>query len=206
MIVTDIVEYTKAKYKIFIDGEFAFVLYKGELRQFNIRKGEELDEDAHSKILEEILPKRAKLRAMHLLEKRPYTEKVLRDKLKESFYGEEVIDQAIDYLKGYKYIDDYSYACQYLYTYSGTKTVKKMEQDLMIKGIKKDTIREAIESCKDAGELVDEKAMIRDLLRKKNYSAKESTPKDRNKIMNYLYNKGFSIDNIRREMNFDEDF
>ena len=108
----------------------------------------------------------------------------LRDKLKESLYSDDAIEQAIIYLKGYKYIDDFSYACQYLYTYSGTKTVKKMEQDLMIKGINKDTIRAAIENCKDDGELADERAMIRELLNKKSYSAQTATPKDRHKIMN----------------------
>ena len=45
MVVTEIAEATKAKYKIFIDNEFAFVLYKGELRTYKIRQGEEITED-----------------------------------------------------------------------------------------------------------------------------------------------------------------
>ena len=44
MIVTDIVELDKKRSKIFIDGEFSFVLYKGELRDYSIREGHELSD------------------------------------------------------------------------------------------------------------------------------------------------------------------
>ena len=43
MTVTKIEEVTKAKCRIEIDQEFAFVLYKGELRMYHIREGEEFD-------------------------------------------------------------------------------------------------------------------------------------------------------------------
>jgi len=36
MVVTAIEEYTKGKFKIYLDEEFAFVLYKGELRRFKM--------------------------------------------------------------------------------------------------------------------------------------------------------------------------
>ena len=44
MVVTDIIEVTKAKSRVFLDGEFAFVLYKGELRLYKLRKDEEVSE------------------------------------------------------------------------------------------------------------------------------------------------------------------
>lgn len=206
MIVTDIVEFSKAKYKIFIDNEFAFVLYKGELRQLNIRTDKEITQDAYYEITGTILPKRAKLRAMHLLEKRPYTERAMRDKLKEGMYSQDIIDEAIDYLKGFRYIDDYNYALQYIDTYTESKTVKRIEQDLKQKGIKADIITKAISERRDEGELGDERAMIRRLLEKKHYSYSEADAKEKSKIMSYLFNKGFSVDNIRKEMNCDNEF
>ena len=36
MYVTKIEPVTKTKYKVFIDGQFAFVLYKGELSRYHI--------------------------------------------------------------------------------------------------------------------------------------------------------------------------
>lgn len=203
MFITDIVEYSKAKYKIFVDNEFAFVLYKGELRQLKLQKDCEITESIYQLIVSDILPKRAKLRAMHLLEKRPYTERGMRDKLQESLYPQGIIDEAIEYLKGYNYIDDYGYALQYIDTYTETKTVKKLAQDLKKKGIRTDIIDRALNDRRDSGELGDEAEMIRKLLAKKHYSS-ELDFKEKNKIMTYLYNKGFSIDTIRREMRCDD--
>jgi len=200
MIVTDIVEYSKSKYKIFIDGEFAFVLYKGELRQFKIKKDEELGRDVYDEINNVVLVKRCKLRAMHLLEKRPYTEYVMRSKLKESMYSDEIIDVSIDYLKGFKYIDDYSYCVQYIETYSTNKSVKRLKQDLMQKGVKAAIIDEAVDNCRDNDELGDEGAMIQSILRKRGFGQGGMTQKEIAKTYNYLMNKGFAFDIIKYEM------
>lgn len=200
MIVTDIVEYSKSKYKIFIDGEFAFVLYKGELRQFKIKKDEELGIDIFNEINNGVLVKRCKLRAMHLLEKRPYSEYVMRTKLKESLYSDEQIDITIDYLKSFKYIDDYSYCVQYIETYSANKSVKRLKQDLMQKGIKAAVIEDAIDNCRENDELGDEGAMIQSILRKRGFGQGEMSQKEIAKTYNYLMNKGFSFDIIKYEM------
>lgn len=197
MIVTDIVEYSKSKYKIYLDGEFAFVLYKGELRSFNIKKDEELTASVYKEITENTLTKRAKIRAMHLLEKRPYTEKVMRQKLSENFYSDEIIDVAIDYLKSFKYIDDYSYCIQFIDAYSSTKSLKKIKLDLMIKGVDSKTIEKAVSDKKDDNDLTDERELIRKLLVKRHYDGANADAKENAKIFNYLYNKGFSIDCIR---------
>ena len=68
MIVTGIEEQTKTKFKVYLDGTFAFVLYKGELKRFGIKQGENLAQENYEKIQNEVLLKRAKKRAMHLLE------------------------------------------------------------------------------------------------------------------------------------------
>ena len=70
MTVTDIKEVTKSRVKIEIDRESSFVLYKGELRIYGIREGQDLTEENYNLIMKEVLPKRAKLRAMNLLKSR----------------------------------------------------------------------------------------------------------------------------------------
>ena len=67
MIVTGIEEQTKTKFKVYLDGTFAFVLYKGELKRFGIKQGEDLAQENYEKIQNEVLLKRAKKRAMHFL-------------------------------------------------------------------------------------------------------------------------------------------
>ena len=88
MIVTKVEPLSKTKYKIYLNHQFAFVLYKGELRSYKISDGRELSEEELDEIREKILLKRAKKRAMHLLEDMDRTESALRKKLKAGQYPE----------------------------------------------------------------------------------------------------------------------
>ena len=45
MIVTKVEPLSKTKYKIYLNHQFAFVLYKGELRSYKISDGRELREE-----------------------------------------------------------------------------------------------------------------------------------------------------------------
>lgn len=70
MFVTDILEFTKSRYRIFLDYEFAFVLYKGELHKFGIKKDTEISDDIYNEIMGKLLPERARKRAYNLLAER----------------------------------------------------------------------------------------------------------------------------------------
>ena len=203
MIITDITELSKSKFKIFIDNEFAFVLYKGELRQYGIKKDEEIKKDIYDEIVSKVIPKRAKLRAMHLLEKRPYTERDMRNKLKEGLYDQDSINEAIDYLKSFGYIDDHAYATQYIDTYTQNRSARRLEQDLMKKGINKDVISEVLAIKRDEGELGDEESMIRSLLEKRGFDPENSDSKTIAKNVRFLYQKGFAPETIARVMRQD---
>ena len=62
--------------------------------------------DSHDKSIAE----KAKHRALHLLEYMDRTEKNMRMKLAQGGYPQDVIDETIDFLKSYGYIDDQKYA------------------------------------------------------------------------------------------------
>ena len=192
MIVTDITEFSKSRYKIFIDEEFAFVLYKGELRKYGIKKDDEISKETYEEIVSEVIPKRAKLRAMNLLQKRPYTERDMRNKLREGFYPQDAVDIAIEYLKGFGYIDDRAYVLQYIDTYSSDRSTGRLQQDLMKKGIDKDVIRDVLSLKREEGDLPDEKAMIRKLLEKRGLDLENADSKEIAKTARFLYQKGFS--------------
>ena len=192
MIVTDIAEFSKSRYKIFIDEEFAFVLYKGELSKYGIKKDDEISKETYEEIVSEVIPKRAKLRAMNLLQKRPYTERDMRNKLGEGFYPQDAVDIAIEYLKGFGYIDDRAYALQYIDTYSSDRSTGRLQQDLMKKGIDKDVIRDVLSLKRKEGDLPDEEAMIRKLLEKRGFDLENADSKEIAKTARFLYQKGFS--------------
>ena len=110
MVVTKVEMLTKIKYKVYLDEEFAFVLYKGELSHYRIVEGNLLEEDTVQEILQKVICKRAKLRAMHLLEDMDRSESALREKLRQGLYPPEAVEAAISYVKSFGYLDDARYA------------------------------------------------------------------------------------------------
>ena len=200
MVVTGIIELDKKRSKIYIDEEFAFVLYKGELRDYGVRVAAELLPENYSEIMEIVLPKRCKLRAMNLLQKKDYTEKQLRDKLAEGLYPQEIIDETIKYVKSYKYLDDERYARDYITYHMSTRSKNRIIQDLTGKGISKDYLMPIIEElyAEEDGEA--ELEQIRKLLVKKHYDSENTDFKEKQKIMAFLMRKGYELSDIKRAM------
>ena len=202
MIVTGISEVlapgkkSGAKLKIYIDNEFAFVLYKGELKTYHICENKVISETVYDSIMHELLPKRAKLRCMNLLKSRDYTEYQLRTKLKEGLYPESVSDEAICYVESYGYVDVLRSAKSYIYYAGSSKSVRKIETELIAKGITKKIIDKAYQECEESNDLVDEEHIIENYLVKKKYDSENATEEERRKIIGFLYRKGFPLDKI----------
>lgn len=198
MQVTRIEELTKSRSKIYIDGEFAFVLYKGELRIHRVKEGEELAEEAYRAIMEEVLPKRAKLRAMNLLKNREYTTVQLRGKLEQGLYPQTIIEEALDYVASFHYTDDMRYALQYITCHENDRSRRRIEQDLQGKGIDRETIQAAWDTWESNGGEQDEEGMMRRLLEKRGYSPDTADYAERQRQAAFLMRKGFSGESIRR--------
>lgn len=196
MIITAIQEVTKAKVKVFIDYEFAFVLYKGELRTYGIVEEKEISEETYQVILDEVLTKRARLRCMYLLKSRDYTQHGLREKLRREYYSEEIIERAVSYVASYGYVDDRRYARAYIGYASKNKSRKQIEVDLIQKGVSKEDVTDAFEELAGSDALEAEESLIRALLVKKHYKNEEANMEERRKIIGFLYRKGFSLDKI----------
>ena len=151
MKITRIEEMTGSRSRVFIDGEFAFVLYRGELRTYHIVEGQELSMEDHDAILTQVLPRRAKLRAMNLLKNREYTEKQLRDKLCEGGYPEQIVEEALSYVESFHYIDDLRYATAYITCHEDTRSRRRIQQDLLGRGIAPDLLEEAWREWEEQG-------------------------------------------------------
>lgn len=202
LTITAIEELSKKRSKIYIDNEFAFVLYKGELHLYNIYVDNEITEKDYHEIMTEVLPKRAKLRAMNLLTKRDYTNAQLRRKLEEGLYPKEIIDIALEYVASFKYTDDLNYALSYITYHECDKSKKRIEQDLINKGIDNQTIDKAWTKWEENGGTLDEVEMIKQILSKKHYDPKSEDYKEKQKVYAMLMRKGFSSENIRRAMSY----
>lgn len=203
MIVTKIQSLDKKRYIVYVDDRVAFVLYKGDLFTYKVEEGSELSDDIYKRICDEVLKKRVLLRLGHLLEKRDYTKRQLRDKLRDGYYPEEVIDYGIEKVIGYGFVDDKRYAMRYIECYITKRSIKRIKSDLFTKGIDREIIEEALLETMDDGLVQDEAALIQDILRKRHYYEKEHTIQENAKQFNYLASKGFSISAIKSELKLD---
>lgn len=196
-IITSVTELSRGRYKVELDGGLRFALYSGELHTYHIKAGEGISGEALEEILTEVLPKRAKLRCMNLLKSRPYTEYQIREKLRQGFYPEAVIDNAVAYVKSFHYIDDRCYVKDYVVYYSESRSRGRITQDLIKKGIAKELINAVYEEDLEE-ELPDETILMQRWLRKKNYDKDSADYQERQKMGAFLYRKGFSLDKIER--------
>ena len=195
MVVTNIESITKTKYRVYIDDEFAFVLYKGELFKYQIRKEEEISEETIERVKVEVLIKRAKLRAMHLLNAMPRTEQQLREKLTQNEYPEDVVETAISYVKSFGYINDEAYVRNFIISKKNSKSKREIVMLLGQKGLRGEIVDLIVEEMyAEESEL----ETIKEIMRKKRWNPSEMEEKEKQKMFGYLMRKGFSYEEIRR--------
>lgn len=204
MEITAIEEVSKSRSRVSIDGEPAFVLYRGELRACGLRVGGEITGEEYGRIRDEILIKRARLRAMHLLTRREYTEGRLRDKLREGEYPEEVIRDALEYVASFHYTDDLRYAVSYITDHAGARSRRRIEQDLLGRGIGRETLEQAWDKWEEQGGSQDEEGMIRALLQKRGFDPETADLGLKQKTFAFLMRKGFSGDAVRKALRQEE--
>lgn len=195
MQVTKIEPVTKTKFRVEIDEEFAFVLYKGELKRFGIAEEAEITGEVYEKIRNEAVLKRAKLRALHLLTDMARTEKELKEKLRLSQYPEDIIETALGYVRSFGYLNDDKYAESYIESRKGSKSRKELCAALLKKGLSLEQIERAFEICyEEEGET----EAIRKLIAKRRIDIPHATEGELYKLYGYLARKGFYYEEIRK--------
>ena len=191
-LVTEIIEVNKKRSKVFLDEDFAFVLYKGELHHYGIEAGAEISEETYEEIMKEVIIRRAKLRAMHLLESGDRTEKEMREKLRND-YPQAAIDAAVEYVKSYRYINDSEYARRYVEANKGKKSARMLSMQLEQKGIEREVIEELMSQTEDM-----EEEQIRKYVGQKFTQGESPDPAKKQKAIAALMRKGYAYEKIRK--------
>ena len=212
MVVTKVEMLTKIKYKVYLDEEFAFVLYKGELSHYRIVEGNLLEEDTVQEILQKVICKRAKLRAMHLLEDMDRSESALREKLRQGLYPPEAVEAAISYVKSFGYLDDARYAENFVQSRKASKSRREILYQLCQKGVSREIAQQVVEGCAyEQRKPVlcfdgqGETEAILKIIEKKRVDLRTATPEQMQKLYGHLARKGFRYEDIRQVIqNYDE--
>ena len=200
MIVTRITKCGRSRSIVRLESGLSFPLYSSELSKFDTEEGRDLSDEALQQIMTQILPSRCIKRAMNLLQKKTFAEGELRKKLIEGGYPDEIADKAIEYVKSYGYIDDVRYASDYIrYHSSQGRGKNRIMMELRVKGISESDFEKAWDETDDLGLIEDTGEAIRKLLEKKHFS-QDMDPAQKNKIAAFLMRRGFSPEDIFREM------
>lgn len=182
------------RYSIFIDSVFDGTLEAEILVKHKLKTGDEIDEEQWRQIKLENGKLSAFSKAVGYIEKSLKTQKQLQTYLKEKGFLQESIDDAVQKLKEYGYIDDKVYAENYIKTYKDKKGKIKLKFDLLSKGVAADVIEEALQEFVDE----DEQYAACEKLLKKYVKNKPQDVKLKSKAYAHLFSKGFSGDIISR--------
>lgn len=209
--ITQIEPYAKGRVKVYLNDQFAFVLYKADIKRlqnqvdgFLFEPGSVIPDDLYQIIMSEILPKRAKLRALNLLKQHDKTRRQLEEKLREGLYPESVVSAAVEYVISYGYIDDERYVRSYASYRMNDKSRRQITSELISKGVASDTVTRVLDDLYYEEDF-DEGAVIRRLAVKKlgsTYAPSGVLPsslpeKELTKLYRFLAGKGYSFDKIR---------
>lgn len=186
MRIDKIIPYGKTRSKVLFDEGLVLLFYNGEIKRMRLAEGTEIPESVYTGEILPTLKKRARERLVYILKSSDKPENELRRKLKEGFYPQEAIDDAIEWAKSKKYVDDARYIDTYIRYHGDGKSVKKIFYDLQAKGLDKALIMSVLENAE-----IDESEQIRRELARRHFS-EDMDPKEKQKILLSLVRKGYS--------------
>ncbi len=143
--------------------------------------------------------KRARRKAMQLLERMDRTEKGLREKLRQGGFSPEAVENAVDYVKSFGYIDDARYARNYISGRLGTRGRQRILQELYQRGIDRQTALDAYEETAQLQE-TDERETLRTAILRKYPEETSLSDKEMRRLYGFLIRRGFSAGDILQVM------
>ena len=135
MTVTKIEPLTKIKFKVYLDGSFAFVLYKGELSRFGIRRREQRFRKRQRKGSAGMWSLRGRNCGPCTFWKIWTGQR--RDcgkSCSQGLYPEDAAEEAVRYVKSFGYLDDSRYAENFVRSRQGSKSRREIQALLLQKG------------------------------------------------------------------------
>ena len=192
------------RYNLYVDNKFFLGVDENVIIKHRLVTGMEVEESYLNNVIRtEELNKSINV-ACNYLGFKQRSEKEVRDKLKLKEFDEEIIDDTIEFLNKYGYLNDYNYGKALISEKQNFKKAGKnlLKQELFKKGIDKELITELIEESFDYDEEYDRAYK----LAKKKYNSIRNEDKNSiyRKISSLLARKGYSFDiinSILKELN-----
>lgn len=194
MEITEIKQIGKSEnYKIFLNNSFCCCLTLETIVKNKLFKGLFISKEELEKLQFESEKITAFEKASNYLAKGLKTEFEIKKYLQSKGYFNEIVLYVCEKLKGYKYLDDYTYAQEYVRSYSSQKGKKALEFALVQKGVDKQIIFNVL------GDLNNNNACLE--IGEKYLKNKEKNQKTKQSAYRYLLSKGFDYDEVSSVIN-----
>jgi regulatory protein len=187
----------KNRVNVHLDGKFFCGLAVEAVVKHSLKVGSEVSEQELELLQFESDKQMAFSKVLNLISKSPKTKKQIYDYLKNKGYAQKTIEYVISKLEEYNYINDAVYAKNYVNFNINSKGVRRLRQELMLKGVNAKIIDEALASIDFQEEVVERlanKYMLNKQKNQKNYA----------KLYAYLTRRGFSYDQIAPHLRIKE--
>lgn len=187
---------SKDRVNIYVDEEYFMAVYAELVYTHSLKKGMEIDKESLESLLHDEMYMKAKNKALSVLSKSDQSEKKLREKLLND-YDENIVEEVIEFLKGYKLINDNLLAEKIVHDNMNLSKFgkNKIKQNLYNKGIAASDIQDAISQIDPDEEYENAKYLAEKRLKR---LKGEDKNKINQKIYQHLAYKGFNYDIIKR--------
>lgn len=193
MIILSVEKYKGAVYEISLDDGRKLFLHQDITADFGIRKGVEITEELLCEIAAASERRRARERALYLLDYRDYSYRELFEKLSVN-YDEDTCFFTVNRLAELGLIDDRRYAGNLARKYIEVKKygLYRAENEMCRRGLDRELVREIISSYEEGTV-----ERICELIKKKYSGSLDDIDKVR-KMKNALVRQGYSFDDINQ--------
>lgn len=183
---------------IYVDNKFFVGVDSKVVLKFELVLGMIWTEEVQLKIEEEESYRKALKKGFDLLYRSSKTKKQLKRKLIEKEFTETVSERVVETLEENGFINDLTFAEQFIETRSVRYGVYRLRQELRLKGVDDDLINKALESSEQSSEY--DRALE---IGKKRLVQYLSDPKEKiySKMVAYLSRKGFAYDVVKKVVN-----
>ena len=178
----------KTRANVYLDGEFAFALEMLTVMKLGLKIGKDVDTETIKTAVFDSEVSVAFGKAVDYLARAMKTTKQMHDYLTNKGYAEEVVNTVIDKLKGYKYLDDQTYARLYTEQSKSHKGERRIKQELLNKGISHAEVDDQVQID------TDDQIATATTLAQKYLKNKDRDIKTMQKLQRFLLYRGFDFD------------
>jgi len=179
---------------VFIDRKFSFGISLEIALSEGVRVGEELDTDRVKALVARDEVGRATGSALNLLARRPRSSQEVRSRLKQKGFAEPAVEEALQRLEGWNYVDDADFARYWVENREANRPRGRrlLEQELRHKGVDREVARSAIDAA-EPDEFADALELANGKLR--SYSGLDPQVA-RRRLAGFLGRRGYGFDVI----------